>query len=74
MLVRGGVIVLRYTKPDLPRPFRTPFSPLIPGLGVAFCVYLMASLPWITWERFLVWLAIGMAVYFGYSRKRSLLA
>lgn len=52
----------------------TPFSPLIPALGIAFYVYLMASLPLITWERFLIWLAIGMAVYFGYSRKRSLLA
>lgn len=74
VMVCGGVIVLRYTRPDLPRPFRTPFSPLIPALGIAFCVYLMASLPQLTWERFVIWLAIGMAVYFGYSRKRSLLA
>ena len=74
VLVCGGVIVLRYTRPDLPRPFKTPFSPLIPALGIAFCLYLMASLPVLTWERFLIWLAIGMAVYFGYSRKRSVLA
>lgn len=74
VLVCGGVIVLRYTKPDLPRPFKTPFSPLVPLLGIAFCVYLMISLPAITWERFAIWLALGMAVYFGYSRKRSVLA
>lgn len=74
VMVCGGVIVLRYTRPDLPRPFRTPFSPLIPALGIAFCVYLMASLPVLTWERFVIWLGIGMAVYFGYSRKRSVLA
>lgn len=74
VLVCGGVIVLRYTKPDLPRPFKTPFSPLIPLLGIAFCVYLMASLPAITWARFLIWLGVGMLVYFGYSRTRSRLA
>lgn len=74
VLVCAGVIVLRYTRPDLPRPFRTPFSPLIPALGIAFCLYLMASLPLLTWERFVIWLGIGMAVYFGYSRKRSVLA
>ena len=74
VLVCAGVIVLRRTQPDLPRPFRTPYSPLIPALGIAFCLYLMASLPWITWLRFVVWLALGLVVYFSYSRSRSALA
>lgn len=73
LLVCTGVVVLRYTQPDLPRPFRTPLSPLIPLLGVACCLYLMLSLPAVTWWRFLIWLGIGVAVYFTYSRKHSLL-
>jgi APA family basic amino acid/polyamine antiporter len=74
VLVCGGAMVLRYTRPELPRPFRTPFSPLIPLLGIAFCIYLMASLPPVTWARFVIWLAIGTVIYFGYSRTRSVLA
>jgi APA family basic amino acid/polyamine antiporter len=74
VLVSGGVIILRHTKPDLKRPFRTPFSPLIPLLGIAFCVYLMLSLPAETWWRFWIWMAIGMVVYFTYSRSHSALA
>jgi len=74
VLVCAGVIVLRYKQPDLPRPFKTPCSPLIPLLGMAFCIYLMISLPPITWLRFLLWLIIGMIVYFSYSRHHSLLA
>lgn len=74
VLVCAGVIVLRYKQPDLPRPFKTPFSPLIPLLGMAFCIYLMISLPLITWLRFLIWLIIGMIVYFNYSRHHSQLA
>lgn len=74
VLVCAGVIVLRYKQPDLPRPFKTPCSPLIPLLGMAFCIYLMISLPSITWLRFLLWLIIGMIVYFSYSRHHSLLA
>ncbi|MHB8256249.1 MAG: APC family permease [Acidiferrobacterales bacterium] len=73
VLVCCGVIVLRRTKPDLKRPFRTPWSPVIPLLGIAFCLYLMASLPLITWLRFVIWLAIGMIIYFGYSRSHSVL-
>jgi len=74
LLVCIGVVTLRYTHPDLPRPFRTPFSPIFPALGGLFCLYLMLSLPEITWLRFLVWLAIGLIVYFGYSRAHSELA
>ncbi len=73
VLVCCGVIVLRRTKPDLKRPFRTPWSPVIPLLGIAFCLYLMASLPLITWLRFVIWLAICMIIYFGYSRSHSVL-
>jgi APA family basic amino acid/polyamine antiporter len=74
VLVCGGVMVLRYTRPDLPRPFKTPLSPLIPLLGIAFCLYLMTRLPLITWGRFVIWLGIGTLIYFGYSRTRSVLA
>jgi APA family basic amino acid/polyamine antiporter len=74
LLVCIGVVSLRYSHPDLPRPFRTPFSPILPALGGVFCLYLMLSLPEITWLRFLVWLALGMILYFGYSRSHSELA
>ncbi len=73
-LVCLGVVFLRYTHPDLPRPFRTPFSPLIPLLGAACCLYLAAQLPLVTWLRFGLWLALGLVVYFGYSRRHSALA
>lgn len=72
-LVCAGVVILRWTHPDLPRPFRTPFSPLIPMLGAGACLYLAASLPWVTWMRFGLWLAAGLAIYFLYSRGRSAL-
>ncbi|MHB1586459.1 MAG: APC family permease [Acidiferrobacteraceae bacterium] len=71
VLVCAGVIVLRHTRPELPRPFRVPWSPFIPLLGIGFCLYLMFSLPAITWARFGIWLVIGLAVYFLYSRHHS---
>lgn len=71
VLVCAGVIVLRHTRPELPRPFRVPWSPLIPLLGIGFCLYLMFSLPAITWARFGIWLVIGLVVYFLYSRHHS---
>ncbi|MBI5135923.1 MAG: amino acid permease [Nitrospirae bacterium] len=74
VLVCGGVIYLRRVRPELPRPFRTPLSPLIPVLGVLFCAYLMVSLPWVTWLRFFLWMAVGLVVYFVYSRHHSRLA
>jgi APA family basic amino acid/polyamine antiporter len=67
-IVSAGVLVMRYTMPDLKRPFRTPWVPLVPILGVAACGYLMYGLPWETWERLLVWLAIGLLIYFTYGR------
>ena len=74
VLVCLGVIVLRITKPDMERPFRTPFSPLFPVLGMLSCGALMAFLPAITWLRFIIWLVIGLIVYFGYSMNHSKLA
>ena len=74
VLVCLGVIVLRISKPDMERTFRTPFSPLFPVLGMLSCGALMGFLPSITWLRFIVWLVIGLIVYFGYSMRHSKLA
>jgi len=73
VLVCGGVIILRRTQPDLPRPFKTPFSPLLPALGILTCLGLMFSLPALTWMRFGLWMFIGLIIYFVYSRSNSLL-
>ena len=62
IIVCSGVIFLRHTQPNLPRPFKTPWSPLIPLLGIAFCLYLIANLPLLTWIRFIVWMLIGVAI------------
>jgi APA family basic amino acid/polyamine antiporter len=74
VLVCFGVIVLRITQPNLKRPFRSPFSPLFPILGMLSCGALMAFLPGITWLRFIIWLIIGLIVYFVYSMENSKLA
>ncbi|MGZ5025199.1 MAG: amino acid permease C-terminal domain-containing protein, partial [Chthoniobacterales bacterium] len=71
VLVCLGVIVLRKTDPTRPRPFRVPFVPIFPLLGVLFCVALMLSLPIETWVRFFVWLIIGLVIYFAYSVRHS---
>jgi APA family basic amino acid/polyamine antiporter len=73
VLVCIGVMVLRRKRPDLDRPFRTPLVPLVPVLGVLACFGLMATLPGDTWIRLVVWLLIGFVIYFGYSRKHSVL-
>ena len=73
VLVCGGTIYLRKTQPDMKRPFKLPWNPLIPALGIFFCLYLMLNLPLITWIRFVVWFGIGMVVYFSYSHRHSLL-
>ena len=72
VLVNIGVIVLRRTRPQMPRPYRVPWSPVLPLLGVAFAVYLMSDLPWETWVRFAVWLVIGILIYtlYGYRNSR----
>ena len=73
-LVCASVIVLRKSRPELKRPFRTPLVPLVPLLGMGFCAFLMAELPAITWIGFAIWSAVGMAIYFLYSHSHSQLA
>ena len=70
-LVCSGVLVLRRKDPTRPRPFRVPFVPLFPILGVLFCGLLMLSLPIETWIRFVGWLMIGLVIYFLYSVRHS---
>ncbi|HEV8347918.1 MAG TPA: amino acid permease [Vicinamibacterales bacterium] len=70
-LVCIGVILLRHTAPDIPRPFRTPGVPLVPILGAIICLAQMIGLPLATWERLVVWLAAGLVVYFTYSYRSS---
>jgi APA family basic amino acid/polyamine antiporter len=70
-IVCGGVWYLRIKEPNRPRPFRTPFVPLVPILGIAVCLFLMSRLPVEAWERLLAWLAIGLAIYFLYGRRHS---
>ena len=71
LLVNIGVIVLRRTSPDLERGFRTPFVPVFPLIGAALCIWLMTKLEAATWWRFGIWLAVGLVVYFAYSRRHS---
>ncbi len=71
VLVCLGVMILRKTSPELPRPFRTPGLPWVPVAGAVVCLVQMASLPWATWERLFIWLFLGLAVYFFYSRRRA---
>src|SRR5213596_3734148 len=71
ILVCLGVNVLRRVAPERPRPFRVPFVPVFPILGVLMCLVLMLSLPVMTWIRFVVWLAIGLLIYFLYSVRHS---
>ncbi|MBE1536122.1 amino acid permease [Actinomadura algeriensis] len=70
-LVGLGVIVLRRTRPDLPRGFRVPLYPVTPLIGVALCVYLMVGLGGITWLVFLLWGLLGLVAYFAYGRRHS---
>ena len=71
ILVCLGVIILRRTQPDAKRDYRTPLVPLVPILGILSCGAMMASLDGETWLRLVVWLAIGLAIYFGWSRRHS---
>jgi APA family basic amino acid/polyamine antiporter len=71
VLVSAGIIVLRIKEPGRARPFKTPLVPWVPLASIATCVYLMIALPWVTWVRFAVWLAIGLILYFSYGFKHS---
>ena len=71
VLVCIGVLVMRKSSPDLPRPFRTPLVPFVPIAGVLVCVYLMYSLPGESWIRLAIWMALGVIIYFAYSKKHS---
>lgn len=69
-----SVVVLRRTRPDVRRTFRTPFVPWTPLAGIGFSVWLLSKLPTVAWERFLLWMALGFVIYFSYSRRHSVLA
>ena len=71
VIVSIGIIVLRRTRPDLPRPFRMPWVPVLPLLSAAVSLTLMLGLPRATWERLLLWMVVGVVVYFLYGRKHS---
>lgn len=71
VIVCLGIIVLRRTRPQMPRPFRTPMVPLVPILGAVICLVQMAFLPLDTWLRLIVWMGVGVLIYFGYGRKHS---
>ena len=71
VIVSLGIIVLRRTRPDLPRPFKMPMVPLLPLLSAIVSLLLMMSLPWATWERLILWMVIGIVFYFLYGYRNS---
>jgi basic amino acid/polyamine antiporter, APA family len=70
-IVCTGVLILRKTSPDTPRPFRTPGMPWVPIIGTLICLYLMTGLPLPTWIRLFVWLAVGLVIYFSYGQLQA---
>ena len=73
VLVCIGIMVMRKSDPNTPRPFRAPWVPFVPIAGVVICMAMMLSLPGDTWIRLAVWMAIGFVIYFFYSKKHSLI-
>jgi APA family basic amino acid/polyamine antiporter len=73
-IVCAAVLIMRRTNPDAERPFRVPFVPVVPILGMLSCLLLMFSLPSENWLRLIGWLAIGLVIYFAYSRKHSVMS
>lgn len=73
VVVCAAIIVLRYRRPDLQRPFTCPFSPVTPALGILFSLWLTTFLDPVTWLRFVVWFVIGLIIYFSYSRRHAVL-
>jgi APA family basic amino acid/polyamine antiporter len=71
VIVSAGILVLRYRSPELVRPFRTPMVPVVPILAILICGYMMYGLPTDTWWRLIIWLVIGLVIYFGYGRSHS---
>ena len=71
VLVSAGVMVLRRSRPDLKRGFRVPWVPLLPILSIVACVWLMLNLTALTWIRFLIWMALGVVIYYAYGRRHS---
>src|SRR6267154_2192702 len=74
VIVCGAVLVMRRTNPNANRPFRAPFVPLVPILGILTCLLLMFSLPAENWYRLIIWLAVGLVIYFAYGRRHSVMA
>lgn len=74
IVVSAAVIVLRYRSPEIPRQFRTPLMPVLPLIGIAFSVWLLTQLQWVTWVRFIAWFVAGVVVYWLYSYRHSNLA
>jgi APA family basic amino acid/polyamine antiporter len=71
VIVCSGVLVLRYSRPEIPRPFKTPLVPFIPIMGIFSCLYLMSGLPKDTWIRLIAWMVIGLVIYFSYGIRKS---
>ena len=74
VLVSIGVIILRRTRPDLPRAFRVPWVPVLPVISALACIWLMFNLPAETWLRFGIWMVVGLVLYFAYSHRHSRMA
>ncbi|KKI93995.1 amino acid permease [Bacillus sp. SA1-12] len=70
-LISIAVIILRKTHPELKRAFKVPFVPVLPAISALLCIYLMTSLPSITWVAFVIWICIGLIIYFAYARRNS---